>query len=111
MEAYEESDFNEDDASVESSDDEQQQPARPSETRLIRELGQGIAPLVTDRPAPTRHDPPPKLAEKIQKVNSLYNYGLIKAIPAQDIESHKKQKRVELEVVPAEAIAVLLLFL
>jgi hypothetical protein len=87
------------------SDSSDGEPA-PSETRAIRELGQGITNLVSSRPGPTRHDPPANPPPKIIKVNTLYNYNLLKSTPVQEIVSHKKQKRVELEEVQPEEIEV-----
>src|SRR4051812_37413933 len=47
---------------------------RPSETRLIREMGKGVRDLVSSRPAPTRHEPPAPTNKPI-KVNTLFNYA------------------------------------
>ena len=88
--------------------------ARPtSETRMIRELGNGTGTLVSSRPAPIRHEPLPQAqqAPTITRVRTLYDYALLAPIPVQPIVSHRKQSRAELEVVQADAIAVLFLLL
>ena len=51
--------------SFEEVDAEKETPAAPSETRMVREMGEGSRALQSSRPAPTRHETPLKPANPI----------------------------------------------
>lgn len=103
-----EKEYEEDDSSgdISVSDDEEDGGDRPSETRMIREMGEGNRELVSSRPAPTRLAPAPKPAPEIIKTKTLFNYYAVKPIPVSEPKSHKKQQREEVEVVEPEVVQV-----
>lgn len=86
--------------------DDEIEDERPSETRMIREMGENARGLQSSRPAPTRHDPQPKPAAQIKKVNTLFNFKFSKSIPVADAVSSKKQKRADKATVEPEEIQV-----
>ena len=96
----------EDSSDVSVSDNDSSEEDMPSETRRIREMGNGERELESTRPAPTRHEPPPKPAPAISRVNSLFNYMAVKPIPIADVKSNKKQERRELDTVEPSRIKV-----
>jgi hypothetical protein len=86
-------------------DDVEEEPPPPSETRMIREMGQGTRDLVSSRLGPTRQEPQAQ-PMRITKVNSLYNYNFVKPIPVAEAHSQKRAKRKEPTMVEPSAIQV-----
>ena len=108
--------IDEEDASdVEVSDEVESEAPPPSLSRLYREVHEGTRPdvladLGATRPTPHRHAPAPApKTPAIQRVSTLYNFGFIQNIPVAEIQSNKKDKRKELEVVEPEQVKVLFL--
>jgi len=87
-------------------DDDGIEEARPSETRMIREMGENARRLESSRPGPIRHEARPTPAAPIQKVSNLNNMQFSKPIPVSQVVSNKKQKRVERAMIEPEEIEV-----
>lgn len=94
------------DVSVSDEEDLVEAPPAPSETRMIRELGEGVHDLVSTRRTPTRQPPSSTALPKIKKVNFIYNYGFVKPIPISEVETTKKEKRADRELVSPDVITV-----
>jgi hypothetical protein len=96
------------DVSVSDSDNDDDEPVLPpSATRIAREMLEGTRTQVdSTRPAPTRHEPAPQPPPAIKKVNTLYNFYMVKTVPVADIVTNRKEAQKELVEVEPEVVAV-----
>ena len=100
---------NSDDDNSDEAVEKAQEFEKPSETRMIREMGEGIRALASARPAPVRHEPAAKKTPEITRPKTLYGYYVVQPIPVSEVKTNKKRERQDQEMVQPETIQVLFL--